>query len=333
MPAMPTSDAKAAEFARLFNLFDSLASRRARTTTTTNNDRDAPATTAERQNLLPLPDDFSHVLKNLSTIATAGVRKPRLEYTQRPLRNTLACISGSRHASDVSAASASGESTISDTEGDVDEEFLAQFPLSDEEGYPFTFKHMVHKLYPKDDWARAVKEMLEKSKNEFKPLAEQLEAKAKGYEENENDEEKGAEENIVRFKVPTSPGAGRRGSVFGIGSASRAISPLPTRSPGSGLQPEVRALKKRCVGRRLSMSGPLNAFGGTGTGTAPAGTIGGGWVYAAAISSAEHPTAATFSSCHLPHPRRPRQRIASISTARWEEEGRTCPAHSRLLEE
>lgn len=54
--------------------------------------------------------------------------------------------------------------TAADSDEDEDEESLAKFPLGKK--YPFTFKLMVHKLYRVD-------EMLEKSKMEFKPLAEQ----------------------------------------------------------------------------------------------------------------------------------------------------------------
>jgi hypothetical protein len=49
---------------------------------------------------------------------------------------------------------------------------LGEFQLAEEKKYPFTFKHMIHKLYKEDDWLRTVKEVLEKSKQDFKPLGE-----------------------------------------------------------------------------------------------------------------------------------------------------------------
>ena len=219
---------------------------------------------------LPIPEELEPVIKSLSTIV--GTSK-------------TACKA--RPRSNISAVD-------SDDSDDEDEESLAKFPLGKK--YPFTFKLMVHKLYRVDEWAKTVKEMLEKSKMEFKPLAEQ-DAVAEDDNAEEEKDEVNEDKNTVHFKVRVGSDGGRRASVGGGRQRSQSVvvlgpkivgpaSPLP-KSPGSGGQSEFRPLKKRCVGRRRSMSGPMN-------GDSVTGRIGGSWVYDAAISSAEHPASTTF---------------------------------------
>ncbi|KAF8813014.1 hypothetical protein BYT27DRAFT_7220679 [Phlegmacium glaucopus] len=244
------------EFARLFDFFERLASRRARSS-----DLDVPM---DDLRSLPIPEELEPVIKSLSAIV--GTSKA-----------TCKTLSSDPRLAD------------SDSDSDSDEESLTKFPLG--KRYPFTFKLMVHKLYRVDEWAKTVKEMLEKSKMEFKPLAEQ--DAVVGEEEMAS---AGKDKNTVHFKIGVSSG-GRRGSVTGGRQRSQSVvvlgpktvgpaSPL-LKSPGSGGQSEFRALKKRCVGRRKSMSGRMDGDSATVR-------VDGSWVYDAAISSAEQPASGTF---------------------------------------
>lgn len=266
---MTSSDANATEFARLFNFFERLASRRTRSPD--------PDTPMDDLRSLPIPEELEPVIKSLSTIV--GTSKATCRSLDSRSRQNTTKRTPPPDADD-------------DSYEDEDEESLAKFPLGKE--YPFTFKLMVHKLYRVDEWAKTVKEMLEKSKMEFKPLAEQDKvAEEKRAEEQDN--VTSVDKNTVHFKVGVSNGGGRRGSVVGGRQRSQSVvvlgpktvgpaSPL-LKSPGSGGQSEFRALKKRCVGRRRSIGGPTDG---------ESGRIGSSWVYDAAISSAEHPASTTF---------------------------------------
>ena len=66
-------------------------------------------------------------------------------------------------------ASANQSPVDSDHNSNEDRELLARFPLG--KTYQFMFKLMVHKLYQVNEWVKTVKEMFEKLKMEFKPLA------------------------------------------------------------------------------------------------------------------------------------------------------------------
>ncbi|KAF8903499.1 hypothetical protein CPB84DRAFT_773639 [Gymnopilus junonius] len=320
-PAFTTiPDAKKAEYARLYNLFESLASHRSR--------QDASF-------LGGLPtSQLDPLLKKLSAIVDTNKTS-----SKRPRRNTVASIirgGGERNIKGKTTTTTTGAGSDSDmlrvekeiraARSDEEDEIesLAKFPLADAKKYPFTFRWMVHKLYNKDEWAKTIKEMLEKSKTEFKPLAEQQAAAASTAtnrdgsmpptEEGQNEQSQGEDVGAIRFKVPTTPvaaGGGRRSgrqrsqSVAGT-AIHKAVSPtsptgVPLRSPGSSAenaqQADIRALKKRCVGRRKSMSGPMNIeVGAPSAGSSSAGKSRGTWVYDAAISSAEHPVAMTFNT-------------------------------------
>jgi hypothetical protein len=274
---MTSSSAETAEFARLFDFFERLASRCAQSS-----DSDVPM---DDLRSLPIPEELEPVIKSLSTIVGTSKAPCSRALDSRPRRNTVAATKCTLAAD-------------SDDNSDEDESF-AKFPVG--KRYPFTFKLMVHKLYRVDEWAKTVNEMLEKSKMEFKPLAEQDTVAEEEKAEKEQDDVTAVNKNTVHFKVGVSNGGGRRGSVVGQRSQSvvvlgtkivRPTSPLP-KSLGSGGQREFRALKKRCVGRRRSMGGPMNgeSVGGRITGDS--------WVYDAATSSAEHPA---FPSAPLPPP-------------------------------
>lgn len=235
---MPTvvarTNPKTVEFARLFELFDRIATRRAR------GSNELPIS---MDDIAAVPAEFAPVLKNLSTIISMRaqrdeerLRKP----ADRSRRNTLAIAPVPFDASDM-----------------VEDVGSPTFPL--EEHHPFTFKLMLHKLYNVEEWAEKVKSAVEASKEQFKPLAERMQEvvrEAKG-------KERAAKRNV---------GRSRSQSVLNPKSKGKAVSreQIPPSSPTT--DDFSRVLKKRCVGRRKSISGPL---------------AGGVWVYDAAISAVE----------------------------------------------
>ncbi|KAG5643885.1 hypothetical protein DXG03_009515 [Asterophora parasitica] len=255
------SESKTAEFARLFDLFERLASRKSRTRNDENHD--------DVVRSMPLPADLAPVVTSLAGLV--GTRKHQEDAhdkksNKRARRNTVATSSRNGHDSDDSD----------------DMETLAKFPLG--KRYPFTFKLMLHKLYQLDDWAQKVKEVLERSQIEYKPLAER-----DAEEEKKVEEEEQQQDGRVHFKAGTAGGGSRRPAVRprshsvmalnnGKGREAVLLSPSPKSSRQWGPAGEdVRAVKKRCVGRRKSLSGPLGEVG----------RIGGSWVYDAAVSSVE----------------------------------------------
>lgn len=260
------------DFAALVNLFDTLASRRPRRLSKV--DPDSPFTSTSTADVLldavPVSPDLEPIVRSLGSLvdlrrADEAQRQQKFSATSatsRARRNTVAVPSIGLPA---------------------DDDAPSTFPLGTQ--YPFTFK-MMHKLYELEEWGQKVRDALEKSQNEYKPLGERPK-----------------KENIDMSRKPLSPGIdGRVQFALGSttsGSGSRRVgrprshtvastskgkdsaSPrllLPTSS--SPLAPvesetEFRAVKKRCVGRRKSISAlksaeyqPLSA-----------------WVYDSAVSS------------------------------------------------
>ncbi|KAG1864801.1 hypothetical protein F4604DRAFT_1882010 [Suillus subluteus] len=209
--AITKNNPKAAEFARLFELFD-------------------------------LPAEFAPVLNDLSAVLSLRaqrdqerLRKP----TGRPRRNTVGVAPTMLNGIDV--AEDMGSPT---------------FPL--EEHHPFTFKLMLHKLYNADEWAEKVKSAVEASKEQFKPLAERM--------------QKVMKEGTGKERVGRNVARARSQSVINPKSKGKALSREQVPASPARANDFSRVLKKRCVGRRKSISGPL---------------AGGVWVYDAAISAVE----------------------------------------------
>ncbi|KAG1817077.1 uncharacterized protein BJ212DRAFT_1217615, partial [Suillus subaureus] len=228
------NNSKAAEFARLFELFDRIATRRARGST---------ELAISMDDIQSVPPEFAPVLKNLSAVLSLRaqrdqerLRKP----TGRPRRNTVGVAPATQNGIDVAR--------------DVGSPI---FPL--EEHHPFTFKLMLHKLYNVDEWAEKVKSAVEASKEQFKPLAERMQKAMK--------EGTGAERVVGRNAARS-----RSQSAINPKSKGKAISREQVPASPARANDFSRVLKKRCVGRRKSISGPL---------------AGGVWVYDAAISAVE----------------------------------------------
>ncbi|KAG2071632.1 hypothetical protein BDR04DRAFT_1015740 [Suillus decipiens] len=232
--AITKTNPKAAEFARLFELFDRIATRRAKGST-------EPAISVD--DIQSVPAEFASVLKNLSTILSlrAQRKQERLhKLTGRPRSNTVGVAPTTQNTVDV--AQDAGNPT---------------FPLG--EHHPFTFKLMLHKLYNVDEWAEKVKSAVEASKEQFKPLAERMQEVTK---------EGIGKERVVGKNVARS----RSQSVINPKSKGKALSREQAPVSLARANDFGRVLKKRCVGRRKSINGPL---------------AGGVWVYDAAISAVE----------------------------------------------
>ncbi|KAK7012228.1 hypothetical protein R3P38DRAFT_2790833 [Favolaschia claudopus] len=248
---------KNAEFARLFNLFEMLANRKARMAA-------AGSTSLDDTYAITIPADLEPVVRSLATVVP-----PRDIPSTRRRRNTVAALGRPPSLDDDS-----------DSESD---ESIAKFPLGDK-SFMFTFKMMIHKLYQVDEWATKVREVLEKSQIEYKPLAEQelirvATTTAPAVERPAN--------GRVHFKAEVSVGGRKSLPLAPSRTRSHSVAaptrPAATNNIRAPLQTptitiastETRATKKRCVGRRKSVSGPLS----------PAE----GWFYDAAVSAAELP--------------------------------------------
>ncbi|KAJ7623237.1 hypothetical protein FB45DRAFT_991727 [Roridomyces roridus] len=239
---MPSSsDEKRAEFAKLFDLFEMLATRRSQVTVTQSIVDDTCG--------IPIPADLEPVFHSLATVVP-----PR---SVRPRRNTVAALGRTATYAD----------DASDTDSDMDEEekSLAKFPLG--KTYAFTFKMMIHKLYQVDEWAQKVRDVLQRSQIEYKPLAEQ-----------------------PILKRTDGPAAAADGRVH------FNKSPIVQRTQSRGT---LHAIKKRCIGRRKTLSSVL----------APDAPIGEGWFYDSAVSAAEVrervpvETTASFTAASRTRPR------------------------------
>nr|GAT45188.1 predicted protein [Mycena chlorophos] len=263
--AIPTPE-KNAEFAKLFDLFEMLATRRARKTPLTDADLDDTQT-------IPVPTELESVFKKLSPIVPPRSR-----------RHTVSGVEAGH--------TAASEVVAEEDEDGSDQESMAKFPLG--RMHAFTFRKMIHHLYQVDEWANKVRDVLQRSKIEYKSLVEQPVFVA------ESSSSPATPDGVTRvhFKAQVKIGGkktvplvlnrdGGRRRAHSIGSSRRNVA-LPTSPTRLGpnfinegaadyLDPDAtRAVKKRCIGRRKS-SGALSGA------IAP----GEGWFYDSAVSSTE----------------------------------------------
>lgn len=280
-----TRESKTIEFARLFDLFERLASRRSRVpeataTTTTTTVNDIPA--------LPMSAEHSPVLRKLARLAGARERKNEHNISRNAMEQSVP--------------------VEDETDSPNDEEPLPIFPL--EQRYTFTFKLMIHKLYGLEEWAKKIKDVVEKSRMQFKPLAEQqshrrtsgtgdetveggvlfeIKALSEGRKEGMQHrrparrsatktvkEEKAESRTYVKARV-TGRGNHRSYSVTDTADVFDGNLQIeqPKHETYLDLHDGNRILKKRCIGRRKSLSGPT------------LGKAEEGWVYEAVVSSVE----------------------------------------------
>ncbi|KAJ7760540.1 hypothetical protein B0H16DRAFT_1312786 [Mycena metata] len=274
---------KTAEFAKLFDLFEMLATRRSRMAAT--------GCAPDDTHAIPVPADLEPVFRSLATVVP-----PRQPLSGRGRRNTVAALGRSTHPD-------------SDSDSDSDVESVAKFPLG--KTYTFTFKMMIHKLYQVDEWAQKVRDVLKRSQIEYKPLAEREEVKKV-----ESGVVAPVGDGRVHFKtevtvggkktMPLAQGRARSQSIAVSGRVSVSARITPS-TPPTIIQDDARAVKKRCIGRRKSVSGPLS----------PTTSVGEGWIYDAAVSSAEIRERVPFraeTTVSFAPVTRPRPRYQSLQT-------------------
>ncbi|KAJ6607503.1 hypothetical protein B0H10DRAFT_552666 [Mycena sp. CBHHK59/15] len=251
-----SSDSRTAEFAKLFDLFELLATRRSRMT--------VAESTLDDTRSIPVPAELEPVFRSLATVV--GTRQPA---TGRLRRNTVAALGRTAFANDSDA---------SDSESDV--ESVAKFPLG--KTYTFTFKMMIHKLYQVDEWAQKVRDVLKRSQIEYKPLAEQEVKKPAAPEVVTDGRVHFKAEMTVAGKKSMPLARPRSHSVagVGVGKGSGAAALTRAQQAAVAVQDDARAVKKRCIGRRKSVGGLLPE-------STPDAPMSGGWIYDAAISLVE----------------------------------------------
>lgn len=273
-------NSKTAEFARLFDLFDRVATRRTR----------APAGDTSKvisaDDIANVPAEFAPVLENLSTILSLRTLRNE-EHARRAQTASTTKVPNSKDAlagvppktvttqdrtPRVEGTKSSGEQVEEDPESPA-------FPFG--ERYPFTFKLMLHKLYDLDEWVEKVKNAVETSRSQFKPLAEGVQNAAN-----------------LDLAVNVDETAEKRSSVRPVlgASAKLKLASLPRlHATTAPFKPETNhVLKKRCIGRRKSINGPMSS---------------GVWVYDAAISATEVASPRPIMEITLSAPRNARGAI------------------------
>ncbi|ESK87389.1 hypothetical protein Moror_11659 [Moniliophthora roreri MCA 2997] len=256
---MPLPQTKSSEFARLFELFDQLASRRTRTHGSTSSALDDLRS-------VPIPDDLEPVFRNLITLIDARNRLDREKPASRGRRNTVS-------------------TTKALVDSDSENETTTEFPAGGKQ-YPFTFKMMLHKLYDLEEWGKKVQDVLEKSQNDFKSLADKEDVSDVGRKGEETVGHPRGESRVhlspaVDAGPTTTKGRPRSHTVATTAPERRAKEiegatknrPF-TQEDKKAAQANVRAVKKRCVGRRKSITG-------AGLGSKRE------WFYNAAVASSE----------------------------------------------
>ncbi|KAI0057198.1 hypothetical protein BV25DRAFT_1902787 [Artomyces pyxidatus] len=245
---------KTAEFARLFYFFEKLTQPRT--------GRISPTRiTAEDATDAFVPTDIAPLLKNLSSILAKPVPAdtddtdtefldvPDAPTTSRfpmniaPITNEPAPPPSSRRRNTVSTQTMTPRT--------------ARFPL-DAKRYQFTFKMLMHRLYDIDTWGNKVREILAASQEQYRSLESAPPAPP-------------TPSGGVFQPLESPPARTRQRSLSTAKGKAKEYAQL-----GLGAAPAApRALKKRIVNRRRSVSGP---------GLAPHGE---GWIYDAAVSQVD----------------------------------------------
>ena len=128
-PSTTYTNPRTAEFARLFDIFDRVATRRARAVA-----GHTPNDVISADDIANVPAEFAPVLKSLSNVLTMRAEGDR---GRRTPTTTIAPTKSRRNT--VSGTVNAGVSE------ETEEVESPSFPLA--ERYPFTFKLMLHKLY------------------------------------------------------------------------------------------------------------------------------------------------------------------------------------------
>ncbi|KAK7060814.1 hypothetical protein VNI00_000547 [Paramarasmius palmivorus] len=241
---MSSPQTKSSDFAHLFELFDQLASRRARSQGST-------SMAIEDLHSVPVPQDLEPVFRNLVTLVDARNRSRRDKPTARGRRNTVS-------------------TTTALLDSDDDDDGVIEFPVGGKQ-YPFTFKMMLHKLYELEEWGKKVKDVLAKSQNDFRSLDELRESGPSGTTNKVEPTGPVKGEVRVRFglgmdvsstkKTGAVKGRPRSHTVAGTGGRVREagtptnLRPTVAQDDTPQVKADARPVKKRCIGRRKSTAG------------------------------------------------------------------------------
>ena len=288
----PSTGDRAAEFTRLLNFFDQLASRGKKRQSVSEARNDAT------ESLAPCEPAQASVLPGVTPASTSKVNKLKDFYHATASLKTFGNLSKlpgysggrAKQSRKVSGSELSVTDSMKSGDddarsvGDEDGRLPGKFPMGRER--PFTFKLMLHKLYGRDDWAKKVQEALEQSQKEYKPLSECSEDVGVGkWREGCGDGDGGKVDGDVGGRerageyLNSAKGRGDQTASSSwrqrsLSAATHSVSNGGMWRNGDGRGEMARAVKKRCIGRRKSHNGPLNASTQAGN----------SWVYDAMIS-------------------------------------------------
>jgi hypothetical protein len=167
---------------------------------------------------------------------------------------------------------------------------------------------MLHKLCAtRDDWLQKVQEALEQSKKEYKSLTDQeLELEEGACQKGGDGEGDGVGDEDNKFRRRC------KSSVAASTSLSSSPNPALTETRPNAGAPDMRAVKKRCVGRRKSFNGPLKLSGTANPSNSNDTKLGlSAWVYEAAIAQLDSDTESNY---HRGIGSQRRRRSVSVST-------------------
>ncbi|KAI0741623.1 hypothetical protein C8Q80DRAFT_146079 [Daedaleopsis nitida] len=150
----------------------------------------------------------------------------------------------------------------------------------EEEAFQFTFRLMIHKLYSITDFARMVDDVVRTSQERFRPLSPEFTTGCRrsslsfSFEKYHSDGDA-----FTLLHSPTSPTD--TSSCLPSSPSSWTLDRFPSPKLECADDTDVRAVKKRIVGRKLSV---VDSSMDEEIGSGPA------WVYDAAVSSVESPS-------------------------------------------
>ncbi|KAA1468900.1 hypothetical protein DENSPDRAFT_547787 [Dentipellis sp. KUC8613] len=257
-----TDNEKTAEFARLFYFFEKLAQPRTR-----------PAATSTSSGAEAwVPKDMEPLLKKLTKVLVKDASADDLDVIEPAgdASKAIATGSGATPSSTSlvpSIPTRQRRNTLATPS--IPHQKQASFPLGAKR-YPFTFKMMLHKLYDLEDWAAKVREVVATSQEQYRSLEE----RGRGSPPRAT---MPMSPGTIFTELhsppssPTAPSTRRRATSLSKGKF-KDMANLGHGLPSSPGHPQARAVKKRIVDRRRSVSGPDAARAD-------------GWVYAAAASS------------------------------------------------
>ncbi|KAI9059952.1 hypothetical protein FKP32DRAFT_1100872 [Trametes sanguinea] len=160
----------------------------------------------------------------------------------------------------------------------------------DDEQFQFTFRLMIHKLYSLHDFAKMADDVVRASQERFRPLPAELTSRRASFSRAYADPSSDAESFVSAGSLasPSEPTLPSSPSLWSLN-----LDRTSEFEKDEEMLVEARVLKKRCVGRKLSVvdSDAGAADGAEGDGPA--------WVYDSAVASVESPVAPSSYAAFL----------------------------------